>query len=719
MASIRWLHLTDLHVGMSGMSPLWPALGAELQADLRLLHDLVGGFDVVLFSGDLVQSGKDAEYKKLTDLLTGLWAQLAKLGSTPVLLAVPGNHDLVRPNETIPAVRSLLTWCDDPDLRDKIFWDDHKAKKYRAVVEGAFAGYVRWMKSWREAHPLPPWIDLNENGVLPGELAATIAKDGLALGVVGLNSSFLHLTGKVGRGQIALHPTQLHRLCAGDPNAWTAKHHVCWLMTHHPPDWLAPDALSYYQGQILRPQWFQGHICGHLHEPLLAVQSYGGAPPNRLFQGTSLFGLETWDDAQGRHQSRIHGYSAGRLDLDAGGRVTLRIWPRIARQQPHAGRWSIVPDFGNFMLDERAGNSLAIDLGARAPSVPPPTPGLARTPQPPGLGYDEDWYVTRRTQEHAALSALQQSGVPVVLSAAPMCGKSTMLRRLMHKLREEDGGTVVLSVDCGAIPEAILDDHAACLREVAMLLIESFVPDTTGDQIARWVDAVWRLSLAPERRLSMLVEQHILSGTPARVVVVFDRFEWLLGRGAAVPVARALRRWLDLREDPRWSAVRLLLSAAGTSLHFSAVDDVSEFFNTALHVRLEGFRLAEMRDLARLYARAWSDDELEQLAALVDGHPFLSRLILFLEATGTPKRELLDLDRLRDRHCAVQLRQIWLRLQARDEVVAPLCALLKDPARALSADEYDRLHQAGLVRRDGAGFVVPNALLAAYFREHC
>lgn len=722
MPSIRWLHLTDLHVGTPGMSHLWPAMKASLYRDVEDLHAVAGPFDVVLFSGDLVHSGQDTEYGSLTALLDDLWTHLRKLGSSPVLLAVPGNHDLARPSEGTPVVRALLNWAHDQDLRGTLFWDEDKGKEYRGVVETAFEGYVRWWRAWSGAHPLPASVERNDAGLLPGEFSATIRKEGLSLGIAGLNTSFLHLSGKVERGQLALHPSQLHRACGGDPNVWTARHHLCILMTHHPPEWLAPDAGAYYQGEIFLPDWFAGHVCGHLHEPRVAVQSIGGGPAHRLYQGASLFGMETWDSAQGRRESRVHGYCASRLELDAHGRLTLRSWPRIAHRYPATGRWSIVPDYEHFALDGRVANSFAIELRPRDPAMPPPSRPHACVPQPPGLGYDPAWYVPRDIEDRA-LSTLRQAGAPLILTGAPMVGTSTVLHRLVHQLKEErlPGGraNIVLDVDCASIAEAALDDADACLLELGARLVQAHSSAGTSDRpvdVQASLDEAWRGPATPERKLTALVEQVVLTRQPERVVVALDRFDKIIGRGAAGAVIRAFRRWIELRTTGRWAALRLMLAAAGVSLLFDRVDEVSEFFAVHTAVRVDGLRTQELRRLAALYGRPWLDEELERIVELVDGQPYLSRLILYLEATGTPKGELLDLDRLRDEHCATHLRQLWLRLKDRPDLLEPLRAILE--GREISRDGYDRLSIAGLVRRKEGAYTVPNKLLAAYLREH-
>src|SRR5262249_24598134 len=84
-ASFGWLHLTDLHFGMSGQKWLWPNIREEFFRDLEKLHSKSGPWDLVLFTGDFVQKVGRDEFQKLNDLLGQLWVHLQKLGSTPCL----------------------------------------------------------------------------------------------------------------------------------------------------------------------------------------------------------------------------------------------------------------------------------------------------------------------------------------------------------------------------------------------------------------------------------------------------------------------------------------------------------------------------------------------------------------------------------------------------------------------------------------------------------
>jgi 3',5'-cyclic AMP phosphodiesterase CpdA len=111
--TIRWLHLTDLHVGMNDQDWLWPKVQSKFRDDLTKIYDTAGPWDLVLFTGDLVQKG--AEYAKLDQIFDEIWSWFADLGCDPKLLTVPGNHDLKWQKPADPVVKHLYRW--ETDIR--------------------------------------------------------------------------------------------------------------------------------------------------------------------------------------------------------------------------------------------------------------------------------------------------------------------------------------------------------------------------------------------------------------------------------------------------------------------------------------------------------------------------------------------------------------------------------------------------------------------------
>jgi len=358
---IGWLHLTDLHQGMQGSGWLWPNVMSQLFDDLRRLHDQCGPWGLVFFTGDLTQRGEAGEFQRLNDTLARLWRHFEKLGSNPRLVCVPGNHDLVRPEALDPVILALSLWQDRPPLRDHVFGSGDNP--YLDRLRRVFANYQEW-------HRTAPWVlrdDIVE-GTMPGDFSLSLSLHGIDLGIVGLNSAFLQLTGEDFHNRLDVDLRQLHNVCDHYPPEWLQRHHINLLLTHHPPEWLAPRSRQEFRNEIDLPGRFVAHFFGHMHESTVTSISQGGGQARHAIQGASLFGLETHGGSDGRDHTRLHGYSAGRFELfDAAGETTrarVRIFPR--RLFSGSGGRRIDRDVQAYDLDERG--SFAFEAPTGKPS---------------------------------------------------------------------------------------------------------------------------------------------------------------------------------------------------------------------------------------------------------------------------------------------------------------------------------------------------------------
>lgn len=324
MKKITWLHLTDLHQGLHGQKWLYPVIREAFYEDLEKLHKKVAPIDLVLFTGDLTQGHKAIEQQKeqfssLEETLQYLWKHLAKLGSHPKLLVVPGNHDLFRPDEDDFVVIALKSWHMEEKIRTT-FWDKPNSP-HRKLIEEAFTQYREWLTSTKI-----PLVSYNK-GLLPGDFSATYEKDNIKLGIIGLNTAFLQLTKEDYEGKLDLHVQQLQPACSPDLPTWLDQHDMAILMTHHPTTWLSKEAQEHFNENIYTPGRFLFHAFGHMHEPNQVTVSSGGAKPKRQLQGASLFGLEKYKDTI----QRVHGYSVGSLSIEDS-QAILEIWPRVANK---------------------------------------------------------------------------------------------------------------------------------------------------------------------------------------------------------------------------------------------------------------------------------------------------------------------------------------------------------------------------------------------------
>jgi hypothetical protein len=356
-----FLHLTDLHYGQSGQGPLWPNVREAFFEDLRRLHERCGPWQAVLFTGDFVFSGKDDELKGMeADVLRRLWKELKALGSgDAVLLGVPGNHDLARPDAKKPsaALRQLLRRDGFAEIEEE-FWGQ-PGNEYRSVMDTALASY----KSWWTRTPFRRDA-LIVDGLLPGDFSTTLSVGSRRIGVVGLNTTFLQLAGGDYTGRLAWDLRQLQAVCGPDLADWLAAHDVCLLLTHQGPEWLDGRSRTMYP-EINPAGRFAVHLFGHMHETVVRALSQGGGRPLRQWQGNSLFGLEHFGDPP--RKDRRHGYGAGRIEFGLAEAV-LRFWPRNATCD--ANGWRFIPDHASCVLREEDGGTApeSIPIARRSPS---------------------------------------------------------------------------------------------------------------------------------------------------------------------------------------------------------------------------------------------------------------------------------------------------------------------------------------------------------------
>lgn len=194
---IRWLHLSDLHLGCRG-EDLWWQMLEEWEPSVRAMAGRLGAPDLVLLSGDLANRGAAEEYAKADRLLDTLlgWLREAAGGPEPLVLAVPGNHDLQRPQgRSAFAYRVLECYeqgAGEEDVRvlDEELWDRQDA----SFVEPLFAGYQEWSR-----RRLLPGLEARGKLRLshfPGDFCLEVeVADAFPLCLVGLNSTWQQVRG--------------------------------------------------------------------------------------------------------------------------------------------------------------------------------------------------------------------------------------------------------------------------------------------------------------------------------------------------------------------------------------------------------------------------------------------------------------------------------------------------------------------------------------------
>ncbi|MBK8263840.1 MAG: NACHT domain-containing protein [Nannocystis sp.] len=375
----RWLHLSDLHVGCKGEALWWQMLD-DFERSLDPWLKKLGAPDLILLTGDLAWSGTASDYERLDRFLERLLQRIeTKTGHRPLLVPVPGNHDVQRPTGAdLRPYRILDAYepgADDDDvkaLRQEI-WEDRKPD----FVAELFTHYSHWLD--RTIIPQltgKPGVTPHRS-FFPGDLTVTLdLPDRFPLAIVGLNSAWSHYKGGDFTGKLLL-PAEQFLAALPDPAPGGSPLDIfgqverALLLMHHPRKWLTDKSRQIFDAQIHLGSRFTACLFGHMHEPDGVNVSQAGGAARSLYQAPSLFGLEHYGT---KRESRIFGYTFGQLSRDG----EVRLWPlRSVR------RGDGVCTFDRDSFFHRSHDELDHVLIRRADPKPSPTRSGGRRPAPP------------------------------------------------------------------------------------------------------------------------------------------------------------------------------------------------------------------------------------------------------------------------------------------------------------------------------------------------
>ncbi len=366
------LHLTDVHFGQASMHGRWPTVKAQLLQDLSYVTAQAGPIDLIALTGDIANRGAQSEFHAASEFLEELGLSLLSSGGElPFLAVVPGNHDLVRPARRSLQQRALEELWDS--TTEAAFFDDPD-DEVRAFVDEVFLNY----RTWFSTQPLPV-VAYDHTGPLVGDYSMSLQVRDLRVGVLGLNSTFRHVSDRAREGSLTVATAQIQQACGGDLPNWSRDLDLGFVLTHHPTAWLhnadeVRDALFNDAGNV------RMHLCGHLHLERYSAAGLGTSGAYYTHQGQSLFGLESFGEAA--TEERQHGYAVLSFDRTESG-LAMKVWPRGAYRTA-AGTWR-VDRKAEFGLPRGSDSSEAIRLpsfSTGSPSSPEPLTTAVAAPPP-------------------------------------------------------------------------------------------------------------------------------------------------------------------------------------------------------------------------------------------------------------------------------------------------------------------------------------------------
>lgn len=165
-----------------------------------------------------------------------------------------------------------------------------------------------------------------------------------------------------------------------------------------------------------------------------------------------------------------------------------------------------------------------------------------------------------------------------------------------------------------------------------------------------------------------------------------------------------------------WKQLRLVIVHSTEA--YVPMDINQSRFNVGLSVELPEFTRDQVRDLAHRHQLNWSDTEVDNLMAMIGGHPFFTRLALYKVANQEiALTQLLKMAPTAEGIFSNSLRIIESILKQQPDLGAAMKALVNSTATVFSNEVRYKLRALGLVKLQGDEVTLSCELHRQYFQN--
>ncbi len=351
-------------------------------------------------------------------------------------------------------------------------------------------------------------------------------------------------------------------------------------------------------------------------------------------------------------------------------------------------------------------------LQEQAPQALPEPLAAAQLPSletPEGTMDPHSAFYVRRPEDELARKAIARQGVTITIKGPRQMGKSSLLVRMMNTATR--AGKQVVFLDFQLFNQSALSDADTFFRQFCVWL-------TFKLKLKNRVDEYWQWPLGNSQCCTLYMEDCILREMSQPLVLAMDEVERIFDTDFRSDFFSMLRSWHnDRANDPIWK--KLDLALVTSTEPYQLIENLNQSpFNVGEIFELRDFSPEQVAVLNDKHGAPLSSEEIQQLMALLSGHPYLTRKALYLVASGQVSMPDLLTTATKDRGpFGDHLRYHLFRLHGHDDLIQGLREIIR---RHTCADEeiFWRLQGAGLVLREGRAVVPRCTLYAKYFGDH-
>ncbi|XWK86740.1 MAG: AAA-like domain-containing protein [Phormidium sp.] len=325
------------------------------------------------------------------------------------------------------------------------------------------------------------------------------------------------------------------------------------------------------------------------------------------------------------------------------------------------------------------------------------------------------FYVERVPCENQCYSAISQPGALIRIKAPRQMGKTSLMARLLYHAQEKlSYRTVPLSFQLA--DTEIFTDLNQLLRWFCAIISRKL-------GLASQLDKFWSDTYGSKDNCTIYFEEYLLPAADNALVLGLDEVDRIFQYPKiADDFFGLLRAWFEEAgygsgDSNLWGKLRLVV-VHSTEVYIPLNVNQSPF-NVGLPIELPEFNFNQVQVLIDRHHLNWQTSKIEQLMALVGGHPYLIRLALYrISQKEITLEKLLETAPTEAGLYNDHLRRHLWSLQQHPELADAFAQVVTaDTAIELESVPAFKLHSMGLVKFQGNQVMPRFNLYKLYFRD--
>lgn len=320
------------------------------------------------------------------------------------------------------------------------------------------------------------------------------------------------------------------------------------------------------------------------------------------------------------------------------------------------------------------------------------------------------FYVERPPIEERCYEAILQPGALIRIRGPRQMGNTSLMARILHHAKQQGYLTVPLSFQLA--DEKVFADLDEFLKWFCASVGRRL---KLPNKLANYWDEIF----GSKDNCTAYFEEYLLAEIDKPLVLGLDEVDLVFqAPGFASDFFALLRAWHEEAKNREvWKKLRLVVVHSTEAYIYRNINQSP--FNVGLPIELPEFNVQQVQDLVRRHGLNWNTAQVEQLMAVVGGHPYLVQVALYhIARQDTTLEQLLQAaptdagvygDHLR--------RHLWNLEQQQELVDAIKKVVATNNAVQLEPIQAFKLHGMGLVHLQGKDVTARCDLYREYFRN--